>query len=265
MLQPLPKSSTVHAIVVQLGAAADMALPLTLNRAVHAQVMAWLSLGDADIATAVHERQDSPLTISGLLGHRRKGKTQAGDNFSIRIGLLDGDLIHPLLNGLEQWANQPISLANCPLVIRGICSMPGTHPWVGSSSYELLAKLPKASNDLILDFLSPTSFKQQQTIQPFPLPELVFGSLLRRWNTFAPEDLHFSPPVWQGLVSAFDLKTHALKLEGGGEIGAVGQIRYRFAEPEQARIATILAHFAFFSGVGRKTAMGMGQTQLANR
>ncbi len=67
---------------------------------------------------------------------------------------------------------------------------------------------------------------------------------------------------WQGLVSAYELKTHALKLEGGAEIGAQGWIRYRFPDPEQAKIARILAQFAFYAGVGRKTTMGMGQTQF---
>jgi CRISPR-associated endoribonuclease Cas6 len=64
------------------------------------------------------------------------------------------------------------------------------------------------------------------------------------------------------LVAAYELKTHALKMEGGSEIGAQGWIRYHFPISEQAKLATILAHFAFFSGVGRKTSMGMGQTKL---
>jgi CRISPR-associated endoribonuclease Cas6 len=63
-------------------------------------------------------------------------------------------------------------------------------------------------------------------------------------------------------VTAYELKTYALKMEGGTEVGAQGWIRYRFSDAEMARMATILANFAFFAGVGRKTAMGMGQTQL---
>jgi CRISPR-associated endoribonuclease Cas6 len=113
-----------------------------------------------------------------------------------------------------------------------------------------------------LEFITPTAFKQgKKTIQPFPLPELVFGSLLRRWNVFAPEDLHFPQVEWQGMVSAFDLKTQVLRLEGGPQIGSVGWVRYRFPDAEQARIASILAQYAFFAGVGYKTTMGMGQVQ----
>lgn len=51
-------------------------------------------------------------------------------------------------------------------------------------------------------------------------------------------------------------------MEGGAEIGTQGWVKYRFNEPEQAQIATSLAHFAVFAGIGRKTAMGMGQACL---
>jgi len=266
-----PKSSGLHAIAIELAAAERTVLPATLGRALHSQVMNWLSLGDSHLANTIHTRQTMPFSLSNLKGFRRqtrdrkprdrKTETQSGDEFCFRIGVLDGDLLLPLLDGLTAWGTEPISLANCPFVIRQIYSMPGSHPQVGSSDYYLLAKMPKPTDDITLNFLTPTSFKQQQSVQPFPLPEMVFGNLGRRWDTFAPEELRFGAMTWQGLVSAFELKTHALKLEGGAEIGAVGWVRYRFPDPQQARVASILAQFANFSGVGRKTAMGMGQVQ----
>lgn len=269
---PPPKSPALHALIIQLGVVGKgkevsatkprkTALPPTLGRAIHAQVMQWLSLGNPQLAEAVHNSQDSPMSISNLLGYRRAA-TKPGDDFYFRVALLHGDLINPLLAGLEEWGTKPFSLAEFPFVIRSIDSIPGTHPWVGATDYGLLAKTPKISGDITLNFLSPTSFKQRQDIQPFPLPELVFGNLLRRWNTFAPEELQFPLVEWQGITSAYELKTHALKMEAGVEIGASGWVSYRFRDSEQAKIANILAHFAFFSGVGRKTAMGMGQVKL---
>lgn len=263
LLSP-PKSTTLYALVVQLGAASKKVIPASLGRAIHAQVMNWLSLGDAETADSIHRSQDAPFSLSGLRGYRRQGCTQPGDDFIFRISLLDGALINPLLRGIEQWGNKPLSLGDCPFVIRSVYSLPGTHPLAHASDYTILANTPKVSGDITLNFLSPTSFKQVQAIQPFPLPELVFGSLLRRWNAFAPAEQKFSTVEWKGLVCAFELKTHALKLEGGAEIGAEGWVRYRFPDPEQARVATVLARYAFFAGVGRKTAMGMGQTCLVN-
>lgn len=256
------KSSSLYAIAIELVAAEQMVLPASLGRALYSQVINWLSLGDSQLANSIHGSQNTPFSVSALKGFRRKSGTKAGDEFCFRIALLDGDLIHPLLAGLDTWGNESISLAKCPFVLRAIYAIPDSHPEVSSADYYLLAKAPRAFDDLTLQFLTPTSFKQEQHIQPFPLAEFVFASLLRRWNTFAPKDLHFPPVVWQGLISAFDIKTHALKMEGGAQIGAVGWVRYRFPDPDQAKIATTLAHFANFAGVGRKTAMGMGQVKF---
>lgn len=263
---PLPrlKSTALHTLVIHLSVAKDGALPVACGRAIHAQVLDWFRMADPAISEAIHKSQESPLSLSSLVGKRRKVGVQAGDEFYFRIGLLDGSLIELLLSGLEKWGDKPFSLVKCPFVFRSINMLPGTDPWVGSSDYALLAKTPTALDDLKLKFLSPTSFKLNagQGIQPFPMPESVFGNLHRRWNVFAPAELRFPKIRWSGLVSDYDLKTQKLRMEKSVEIGAVGWVRYRFPDLEQARIATILAHLAFFAGVGRKTAMGMGQVVL---
>lgn len=261
-LSPQPKSTTLHSIVVEIAAAENGEFPATLSRALHALVLKWLALGNPTLAEAVHSTQTSPLTISGLLGNRRRGGVRVGDYFYFRIGLLDGSLITPLMRGLESSENENLILADFPFVLRNIYTLPGTHHLAGAADYVLLSNPTQVLNEIELNFLSPTSFKQRENIQTFPLPELVFNSLLRRWNYFAPTEYHFTNCEFNGLVSAYELKTYAMKMEGGKEIGAQGWVRYRFSDPEIARIATILANFAFFAGVGRKTAMGMGQTQL---
>jgi CRISPR-associated endoribonuclease Cas6 len=42
----------------------------------------------------------------------------------------------------------------------------------------------------------------------------------------------------------------------------VGWVKYFFPDLQQARIANILAKFALFSGIGRKTTMGMGEVRI---
>jgi CRISPR-associated endoribonuclease Cas6 len=261
-LPMLPKSTSIYSLVVLLGSARQGHLPTTLGRALHAQVLDWMQAGNPAIAQAIHSTQTSPISLSGLVGKRRKHGTQPDDEFYFRINLLDGDLLEPLLAGIDKWGTKPISLGKFPFVCRGVEALPGGHRKVQMGDYRLLGTTSPIRDDISLDFQSPTAFKQgKKTIQPFPLPELVFGSLLRRWNAFAPEDLHFPQTEWQGMVSAFDLKTQVLRLEGGPQIGSVGWVRYRFPDAEQARIASILSQYAFFAGVGYKTTMGMGQVQ----
>jgi CRISPR-associated endoribonuclease Cas6 len=253
----------LQSLIIQLGVASEKTIPATLGRAIHAQFMQWLSLGNPDLAQSVHDSQESPFSLSGLIGYRRQ-QPKLGDEFMLRISLLNGNLIHPLLQGIEVSQSQSISLGNVPFVMRGVVTLPGSHPLVNISDYSSLANMTNGDGEILLNFISPTSFKQQKNIQPFPLPELVFNSLLRRWNHFAPPDLHFLPISWEGFVTAFELKTHALKMAGGAEIGSVGWVKYRFPDGEQARIAHILSEFAVFSGVGRKTTMGMGQVKLSS-
>lgn len=261
ILLPSNKPETLYSVVVEIAAADKGHIPATLSRALHSMVMNWLKLANSQIAAEIHDSQVSPLSLSGLLGNRRRGGVKSGDNFYCRISLLDGSLLPVLLAGIEAWGTEPLVLGKFPFVLRTIYTLPGTHRFVSAADYRLLATTPQMGADIELRFLSPTSFKQSRSIQTFPLPELVFGSLWRRWNTFAPDELRFPDMDWQGLVLAYELKTYAQKMEGGAEIGAQGWVRYRFRELEQIKVATILSHFAFFSGVGRKTSMGMGQVQ----
>jgi CRISPR-associated endoribonuclease Cas6 len=224
-------------------------LPPTVNRAIHALCLGWFAKADANLAAALHQAEVSPFTVSIKRIDRQR--------IELQITLLGRELLTALLWGLGADLGQEIELVGV------LCRVGSQIQIANCDRFARLAQvLPQ--DPLELQFVSPTSFKQQQIIQPFPLPDLVFGSLLRRWNALAPQDLHFPSVQWQGLVSAYDLKTHALKMKGD-EIGSVGWVRYRFPLPEQARIATILARFACFAGVGRKTAMGMGQTCLGGR
>ncbi|MBW4418981.1 MAG: CRISPR-associated endoribonuclease Cas6 [Myxacorys californica WJT36-NPBG1] len=261
---PHLEATALQTLVIKLGAAGNGDFSLSCSRALHAQVLKWFQLGQPQISQAIHDSQESPISLSGLMGKRFGRVVQEGDEFYFRVGLLNGNLLEPLLKGLEQWESQVVLLSKFPFVIKDINMLPGSHFLVGSSDYTLLAQMPSDAKALTLRFLSPTSFKlaQNRYIQPVPLPDSVFGSLQRRWNTFAPKELRFPKTQWAGLICDFEIKSQRLNLDRTVELGSVGWVRYQFPDLQQARIANVLAHFAFFSGVGRKTAMGMGLTLL---
>lgn len=253
---------SLHLIEIEIIATKTGEITPSLNRALHAQVINWISTVDENTARQIHNSQVSPLTVSGLLGRSDRHRVEAGREMSFRVGIMDGCILPPLLQALDRVEKDTFQLTEFPFKIKQVLAMPENNSTAKFSTYEDLAKIPKADDRIELQFLSPTSFKQgSQIIQPFPLPELVFNGLLRRWNVFAPPALRFQVVEWQGMIAAYDLKTQALKMKAD-EIGSIGWIRYEFPNPEQARIATILAHFAQYAGVGRKTAMGMGQIRL---
>jgi CRISPR-associated endoribonuclease Cas6 len=234
---------------IQIAISSVQPLPPTIGRAIHALCFRWFANANPELAQTLHQQETLPMTIGWEYCSPKKNL--------LKISLLQKELLAPLLWGIDADLGAEITIAGIP------CRLDGWIDITQAASFEKIAQLP-TKNAIDFKFLTPTSFKQGKNVQPFPLPELVFNGLLRRWNIFAPEALKFPKIEWNGVVSAYELKTYAMKMEGGAEIGAEGLVKYKFADSEQARIATILAQFATFAGIGRKTTMGMGQVAIQN-
>jgi CRISPR-associated endoribonuclease Cas6 len=234
---------------IQIAISSVQPLPPTIGRAIHALCFRWFANTNPELAETLHQQETLPITMGWEYCSPKKNL--------LKISLLQKELLAPLLWGMNADLGAEITLAGIP------CRLDGWIDITQATSFDKLAQLP-TQNAIDLKFLTPTSFKQGKNVQLFPLPELVFNGLLRRWNILAPEALKFPKIEWNGIVSAYELKTYAMKMEGGAEIGAEGLVKYKFADSEQARIATILAHFATYAGIGRKTAMGMGQVGIPN-
>jgi CRISPR-associated endoribonuclease Cas6 len=240
-------SHSLHTIQITITAVRP--LPPTLGRAVHALCFRWFANTSPELAESLHQQENLPMSLGLEYCSPKK--------MLLKISLLQKELLAPLLWGMNVDLGNEVTLAGIP------CQLGSWIDITQANSFDKMVQLP-VQNPIDLQFLSPTSFKQGKNVQPFPLLELVFNGLLRRWNLFTPEKLHFPSVEWNGVVSAYELKTYAMKMEGGAEIGAEGLVRYRFADTEQAKIATTLAHFATFAGIGRKTTMGMGRVRVGS-
>ncbi|UIE40011.1 CRISPR system precrRNA processing endoribonuclease RAMP protein Cas6 [Leptodesmis sichuanensis] len=234
--------------ILEISLSPTKPLSHSIGRAIHAQFFRWLAITNPALAQNLHHQSQLPFALSLIPGTAPK----------LRISLLQKALLAPLLLGLSQELGQEITLAGVNCRVGKIVNITQTHQF-----NRLIQALPQEVIEL--EFVSPTSFKKEQQIQLFPLPEMVFSSLARRWNALAPEELRFPKVQWKSLVAMYELKTKTFQMEGGAEIGSVGWVRYRFPDPEQARMASVLAEFATFAGVGRKTGMGMGQVRIREK
>ena len=159
-------------------------------------------------------------------------------------------------------------------MLAAVCD-PAVDAWTGRAEYATLAARHLAQGEaprtVTLEFASPTTFKTAGMQMPVPLPSLVFGSLVERWNVFSPVALSPEARRFGGemiAISRYQLRSAGVPHKGEGlRIGGVGHVTYRALSGDRywLGVMQLLAAFALYSGVGSQTTSGMGQArQVAN-
>jgi CRISPR-associated endoribonuclease Cas6 len=186
-----------------------------------------------------------------------------------RISLLDDTLFSKLTH---LWLNlnpkQPWHLGPADLHITSILGTPqSTQPWANAISYAQLYEQASENNRQIdFSFCTPTAFRQSQHDSALPTRELVFNSLIKRWNQYS--GIELSKTIIEPIFpSFFDIRTEIVTDSRSKFIGCVGAMNFRIlgdVEPVVIKQINAIADFALYSGVGRKTPMGMGMIRRHN-
>ncbi|MGQ9503035.1 MAG: CRISPR system precrRNA processing endoribonuclease RAMP protein Cas6 [Anaerolineae bacterium] len=252
-------------------------LPANLGRASQALLLRLIQAQDPALSARLHDEEGiRPYTASNLvLGRRQNGSliAQPDENGWLRFT----GLTEPVSACLMRLADNPpevVDMDGCPLRVVSATTDAALHPWAAQSDYQTLVArhllrgehLPQTR--LALEFASPTTFRSSGRYVPLPLPELVFGSLLERWQAFAPVAL--SPEVRRFaaeavVVSRYQLYTRSLPAkEGGLHIGFIGQVTFSALNRDRYWLSALnlLAAYAFYSGIGYGTTAGMGQVRM---
>ncbi|HEY0752699.1 MAG TPA: CRISPR system precrRNA processing endoribonuclease RAMP protein Cas6 [Ktedonobacteraceae bacterium] len=167
--------------------------------------------------------------------------------------------------------------------------------WTGFTSLEQLVeqarqKTFERQSTLTLEFSSLTAFSRGSSRDGYgtfpimlPLPELVFQNLLRRWEDIA-------PPALVGLLEKerlerylqedgviivdYDLKAHHVHFTTHEQRGFLGACTYQLRGPDDRPTTEtsltprqqiyLLAQLAFYTGIGYKTTMGLGQSRIVS-
>lgn len=225
-----------------------------------------------------HERR--PYTVSSLMHSGRPGgrtlDVHPSQSYSIRITTLSSALTHVLLNDLLP------SLPDTVIESEGMTwrieqATAQDHPWANTATDAGLVQMHTLTTDALpravtLRFASPTTFRGPQgLLTPFPLPAMVFGSLLDHWNLFNDVQLH---PDTRRFADAciearrIRLRSNTVALALGEHTALIagfrGTCRYALLRADRYWIGIVqtLAAYAFYAGVGLHTTMGMGQTQM---
>ena len=141
---------------------------------------------------------------------------------------------------------------------------------------------------LRLEFASLTTFNRTSARSKdygahharLPLPQYVFPGLARRWEDLAPPNLvnviqkdRIEQYIQDDgmIIADYELKTHQVKFTTHVQPGFVGNCTYHLRGPDEATTPEapltvrqqllLLAQLAFYSGIGYKTSMGLGQAR----
>lgn len=260
--------------------------PASQARALHAWLLSRIRQADPGLAERLHGGSGPrPLTVSDLWGLGRPVEARVSLDperpGTCRFTGLDEGTSAALLRALPAPGDVLTLAEGTSFQVQAVATAPEEHRLAGRSTYGELVQGYTLSGaaparSAILRFASPTLFRQNRPEAqvaerelPLPLPELVFGSYLSRWNAFAPLTL---PPDAKRYASEcvtlgrFALRSRFVSFESankGAQMGFVGraEFRYRVYDPYWMRVMDLLAHYAFWCGTGYRTTAGFGQTE----
>lgn len=245
------------------------------GRHLHALFLTIVSSVDQSLGDYLHQSQaDKAFTLSTLQRSRRRDSFKdldwqhpqsilPGSPCWWKISLLDDQLFGQLSS---LWLNinpsQPWHLGSADLQITSILGTPQSNqPWANACSYEQIYEEASDSDRCFRFALcTPTAFRQHEYDSALPTRELIFNSLLSRWHKYSGITLE-DFPMESIFPSYFNIRTEMVADSRSKFIGCVGEIEYRLfgeVKPLQIKAANALAAFCLYSGIGRKTSMGMG-------
>ncbi|QKQ76340.1 CRISPR-associated endoribonuclease Cas6 [Nostoc sp. TCL240-02] len=271
-----------HSLVLNLLPQSPIPPQYLTGRHLHALFLTLVSSVDKELGDLLHDSTAdkaftlSPLQINSplLKGGRGGSKLQyshqqpipAGTPCWWRISLLDDTLFGKLTQlWLNLNPNRPWHLGPADLYITSIQGTPQSiQPWANASTYaQLYEEASERNSSINLTFSTPTAFRQGQYDTTLPTRESVFNSLLSRWNKYS--GIEFTQIAIESIFPSFvNIHTEILADSRSKFIGIVGEVTYKIlgaVEPIQIKQINALADFALYSGVGRKTTMGMGMTR----
>jgi CRISPR-associated endoribonuclease Cas6 len=255
-------------IRVGLSAESEIRLRGLGGEALHGLFFNMLKRNSVEVASNLHGQKDQkPFSLSPLLEGYELRESYAvipgGGGLAFRLSFLSDEVLAAATMAffMAMTQGEVLYLSRKPVMVENIDMSEGKF-----SSFSEVLKSARPETKIILEFLSPTSFRRSGVQILFPEPRLVFSSLLKRWNTFSETKLpeEYAEGFASIKVSNYNLHTELVQFSKYKIIGFKGRIEYELPQefPEPCRQAVnALADFAFYAGTGAKTAMGMGQTK----
>ncbi len=222
--------------------------------------------------------------------------------YKVRLTLLLGELFPLFYSSLMHYSSKEAGVRVQPFMRLGkqafaleevISAREDSSGWTGYTSFSGLVEKARALRlkrieDLELEFATLTTFHRGNASSPYgkhyallPFPQYVFPWLAKRWQELAPPELAdiIQPERIECYVNDdgiviedHALQTHRVQFARYPQRGFLGTCTYSLRGPDEASVLpghltirqqiVLLSQFAFYTGIGYKTTMGMGQLRL---
>lgn len=247
-----------------------------LGRAAHAIALNFIQHVDPALSQQLHNHNGMmPITVSDLF-------QSDAEHHWLRVTGLRDDVVTTLetLAGLDKPCVDDWTL------VMGLTDL---HDWAGQTTLAtLIDEAWREPKTLRLTFETPTAIKSKGLHRAFPAPSYIFKSLFSRWQTLTDATLPYvpSPAILETFlryavsVDAYQLHAERIEIKRTLIPTFKGQVSYRVIPPtpqlrkkshSSTNAAEVLAHyddlacwlnllaaFGYYSGIGVKTAQGMG-------
>ncbi|HDS11804.1 MAG TPA: CRISPR-associated endoribonuclease Cas6 [Candidatus Wirthbacteria bacterium] len=264
----------LYSLVIKLGLQSPVILPPYQGVMVYSAFLAMIQSISPDLADQLHApNSPKPFTLTQIIGPMQaiKGGVELASehDYYFRLTVLNRQQFADVLAVLLDRKVTNIRIGEADFLINEVCVTPDQHPYARfESKADLWTRADASQSDIILKFLSPTTFRTGKSNLIFPLPGAVFGSLNRKMALIMQERYKSDLPFDKLLrVARYDsLQTRIFELKRGKQIGFTGTVYYQCLTQDRAltKYLQALASLAFYTGIGAKTTLGMGQAMLLN-
>jgi len=269
------ETGSVFSVNFDLRPIKDATIPVSMGTKSHASFLNLVGRFNPSLMARLHDEPGyRPYTVSPLYGGRVSGERMTLSRAQLchlRVTMLDGGA---LWSALQTYFREAGSIyihlddADFQLVRMFITPTADSSGWSGSADWQTLVTLP-AQSTITMYFATATAFSMgEHRFCLFPIPNLVWESLLHIWNRYEQESYTIKR---RGLresllktvqVTHCTLRSKTLHVPTYTQKGFIERCRYTFrATDGLTSLLTTLA--AFYSGVGYKTTMEMGQEQVS--
>ena len=256
-------------IIFKLTAENSASLKFINGRLMHAAFFQILNFASPGLNTFVHEEMNlKPFTVSFLNPEKKlptyedQWKIRRGDKFFWRVTALNEEILRAILSVPVGYQMQ---VGNLFLSVKKI----SVEKIISMQDFILKSKNSAACKKLEFKFLSPVSFRTDNFDAPYPRADLIFSSLADKWT-----QAQMPAAADKKIIRELAKKIRLTEWEGRskkfffakdrGTLAFWGKFLYDMGNfPDDVRkVFQLLAKFGEFSGVGRLTGQGFGQTQI---